>query len=285
MNVMSLDHQFQQSMRRQRLIVLGFGVVLFVYLLVPMLIVIPASFTSGSFLQVPPDGFSWRWYASVLEDQRWFDALAVSFQVSGTAAVIAIIVGTLAAIALARSPRAAGIFRPFFFLPMVLPYVVFALGLRQAGQAAGLQGSLIPLVVGQAVLCLPIAFLTVSSGLVAVDRALVRAAQSMGASWWRTVWSVELPLLKRSIAMGLVLAFAFGFDEVVLALFLAPPGQSTLPAKLYNEATQNVSPLLASVAGYVILFTVVAFVLVYVIFRLLSKRSKRRFELAKDQSA
>jgi len=281
MNAMSMEHQFRQSMRRSRPITLLLGVLLAAYLLIPMLIVIPASFTSGSFLQVPPDGFSWRWYIEVLEDRRWFQALFTSFQVSGSAAIIATVVGALAAIALARSSKAAKVLRPFFFLPMVLPIIVFALGLRQAGQFAGFQGSLVPLIIGQAVLCLPIAFLTLSSGMVAIDPALTRAAQSMGASWWRTVWSIELPLLRRSLVMGFILAFAFGFDEVVLALFLAPPGRSTLPAKLYNEATQNVSPLLASVAGYVILVTVIAVVVVLVAMKASSKRAAVR--LAEDK--
>lgn len=275
MNPMTLERQLQSSMSRQRLTVIGFGIVLVAYLLVPMLIVIPASFTSGTFLQVPPEGFSWRWYGQVLQDQRWFDALGTSFQVSGTAAVIATVVGALAAIALSRSSAAAKVFRPFFFLPMVLPYVVLALGLRQAGQAAGFTGSLVPLIIGQAVLCLPIAFLTLSSGMVTIDPAYTRAAQSMGASWWRTVWSVELPLLRKSLVMGFILAFAFGFDEVVLALFLAPPGRSTLPAKLYTEATQNVSPLLASVSGYVILITAVAAVAVLVALRIANRRAAR----------
>lgn len=284
MNPMSMEYQFQSSLKRFTPLSIAFGIILVIYLLVPMLIVIPASFTSGAFLQVPPDGFSWRWYAQVLDDQRWFRALAVSFQVSGIAAIVASIVGTLAAIALARSARAAKMFRPLFFLPMVLPYVVFALGLRQAGQAAGFQGSLVPLIVGQAVLCLPIAFLTVSSGLVNVDPALVRAARSMGASWWRTVWRIEIPLLKRSLVMGLILSFAFGFDEVVLALFLAPPGQSTLPAKLYNEATQNVSPLLASVAGYVIAITVLVVVVLFLVIRMVNRRSSQRLNQAKELS-
>ncbi|MER8072962.1 ABC transporter permease [Streptomyces sp. NPDC094034] len=235
-----------------------------VYLVVPMLIVIPASFTSGSFLQVPPNGFSWRWYQAVFEGDNWTDAFASSVRVSATAATAATIVGALAVLGLSRVRRFGRVLRPLFFLPMVLPYIVFALGLGQMAIPLGLDGSLWPLMAGQAVLCLPIAFLTVAGGMSKIDPAYARAASSMGANWWRTVWKVELPLLRRNIVTGWLLAFAFGFDEVVLALFLSPPGQETLPAKLYTEASQNVSPLLASVSGLVVALTVLVALVVLV---------------------
>src|SRR5690606_1618669 len=101
-----------------------------IYLLLPMFIVLLSSVTSGDFLQVPPDGFSLRWYRSVLDDPLWADALETSLKVSGTGSVIAVVVATLAVVGLARLERGARVLRPFFFLPMVLPYVVFALGLR-----------------------------------------------------------------------------------------------------------------------------------------------------------
>ncbi|MEV6120722.1 ABC transporter permease [Streptomyces sp. NPDC052077] len=256
MSATDLESNLRRGMRRQRPWLVGAGLLITVYLVVPMLIVVPASFTSGSFLQVPPDGFSWRWYRAVFDGDDWTRAFASSVRVSATAATAAIAVGTLAALGLARVRRFGRVLRPVFFLPMVLPYIVFALGLGQVAIPLGVDDTLWPLLAGQAVLCLPIAFLTVAGGMSKIDPAYARAASSMGASWWRTVWKVELPLLRRNILTGWLLAFAFGFDEVVLALFLSPPGRETLSAKLYTEASQNVSPLLASVSGLVVALTV-----------------------------
>lgn len=269
-----LGRNLRSSMGRQRPWLVLVGLLVTAYLVIPMLIVIPASFTSGQFLQVPPDGFSMRWYRAVFDDPLWSDALTSSIRVSGIASLVATVVGTLAVVGLARTRGISRYVRPIFFLPMVLPYIVFALGLRQASLPLGVDNSLWPLVVGQAVLCLPIAFLTISSGMSKIDPALIRAASSMGASWWRSVWQIELPLLRRSILTGWALAFAFGFDEVVLALFLAPPGQSTLPAKLYTEASQNVSPLIASVSGIVVALTLVIAIALFA-WRALRTRSTR----------
>ncbi|MGW5169888.1 ABC transporter permease [Streptomyces nodosus] len=274
MSATELDDNLQRGMRRQRPWLVTVGLVITVYLVVPMLIVVPASFTSGSFLQVPPDGFSWRWYQAVFEGDDWTHAFVSSVRVSATAATGATVVGTLAVLGLSRVRRFGRVLRPVFFLPMVLPYIVFALGLGRVAIPLGLADTLWPLMAGQAVLCLPIAFLTVAGGMSKLDPAYVRAASSMGASWWRTVWKVELPLLRRNILTGWLLAFAFGFDEVVLALFLSPPGQETLPAKLYTEASQNVSPLLASVSGLVVAMTLLVALVVLVTRRASTRRTR-----------
>jgi putative spermidine/putrescine transport system permease protein len=263
-----LGVQLRASAGRSRWWTIAMSALLGVYLVLPMVVVLMASVTSGAFLQVPPDGFSLRWYDAVLADSLWTDALKNSLLVSGVGSAIAVVVSTLAVVGMARLRRGRRLLRPLFFLPMVLPLVVYALGLRQASLPLDLQQTLWPLMVGQAVIGLPIAFLSIAAGMRGVDPALRRAAASLGASWWRTVWQIELPLLRRSIVTGWVLSFAFCFDEVVLALFLAPPGRSTLPAKLYTEASQNVTPLIASVAGYVVLITVLLALVVGLVRRL-----------------
>ncbi|WP_454812781.1 ABC transporter permease [Paenarthrobacter nitroguajacolicus] len=273
---MNLDQQLRESLKAPRLVIILFTTIVAVYLLTPMLIVAPASFTAGEYLQVPPDGLSLRWYEAVLARPAWSDALMVSLQISGTGAAVATIVATLAVVGLSRSRKAARWLRPVFFLPMVVPIIVLALGMGRAASALNATSSLWPLALGQAVLCIPLAFITISAGMSKIDPALARAARSMGSSWWRTLWTIELPLLRRSIITGLLLALAYGFDEVVLALFLAPPGQTTVPAKLYTEATQAISPLLASVSVYITLLTLLG----AVIFFAASRFTRRRAEIA-----
>ncbi|WP_354499417.1 ABC transporter permease [Mycetocola sp. 2940] len=250
------------------------GVVFAVYLFAPMAVTIPASLTSGEFLEVPPDGLSLRWYEEVFDDSKWLDALVTSFQVSGSAAILATVTAFLAVTGLARSRRWGGTLRPLFFLPMVLPIVVLALGLSRVLLMLGMQTSFGAVVLGQALLGLPIAFIAISAGMVGIDPAIHRAAASLGSTWWRTVFTIDLPLLKQSVFGALILSFAYAFDEAVLALFLAPTGQTTLPTLLYQEASFRASPLLASVSGLVILLTCAIAALALVINRALGRRAQ-----------
>lgn len=274
MSKQSTQSPYRAAFAKQRIPFAILGIVLAVYLFAPMAVSIPASFTSGEFLEVPPDGFSLRWYEAVFEDPKWVDAFVTSLQVSGSAALVATAVAFLAVTGLSRSERLARRLRPMFFLPMVLPIVVLALGLSRVLFSIDITSSLVAVVAGQALLGLPIAFIAISAGMVTIDPAVHRAAASLGASWWRTVFTIDLPLLRQSVFVAFILSFAYAFDEAVLALFLAPPGHTTLPTLLYLEANFRASPLLASVSGLVILFTCVAAAIALVINRALARRAR-----------
>ncbi|MGH3358080.1 MAG: ABC transporter permease, partial [Nocardioidaceae bacterium] len=121
------------------------------------------------------------------------------------------------------------------------------------------------LALGQATLAMPLVFVTVSAGLGAVDPALSRAAQSLGYRWPSVVRRVELPLVRRSVLSGAILAFAVCFDEAVLAFFLAPPSTQTLPVKIWTSASENVSPTIAAASAFVICFAVTLLAVVAVL--------------------
>jgi ABC-type spermidine/putrescine transport system, permease component II len=108
------------------------------------------------------------------------------------------------------------------------------------------------LALGQGTLAMPLVFVTVSAGLAAVDPNLSRAAASLGFRWPSIVWHVELPLVRRSVLAGGILAFAVCFDEAVLAYFLSPPGQQTLPTKIWTSASESASPTIAAASALVI---------------------------------
>lgn len=270
----TLNAQIKGTFRGTRALYVTVALLITVYLITPVLIVFPAAFTEGNYIQVPPDGFSLRWFERFFTDPDWMRAFGTSIQLSFTAALVATVTATLAVLGLSRNARAGAWLRPVFFLPMVFPIVVLALGLLRGGISFGLGGSLLPLAIGQSLICLPPAFIAVSTGLVRIDPALSRASNSMGASWWRTAFTVELPLMKGSVVTAFLLAFVYGFDEVVLAIFLAPAAQTTLPAKLYAAASLSLDPTLAS-ASVIIVGTVVAGVALYFLSAKLIQRSKR----------
>jgi putative spermidine/putrescine transport system permease protein len=265
---------FQATFKGSRIPLTIFGLVFAVYLFAPMAVSIPASFTASDFLEVPPQELSMMWYERVFNDPKWLDAFWTSLQVSGTAAILATAVAFLAVTGLSRNQRLGRHLRPLFFLPMVLPIVVLALGLNRVLAALDVQTSLVAVVFGQALLGVPIAFIALSAGMVTIDPALHRASASMGSTWWRTLLTIDLPLLKQSLFAALLLSFAYAFDEAVLALFLSPPGNTTLPTQLYLEASYRASPLLASVSGLVILLTCTVAAIALVINSMLTKRSR-----------
>lgn len=267
----TLPHHVKAIFGRSRAVLIVAGVAIMIYLLVPILVVFPAAFTDSPMIQVPPDGFTWRWFGRFFSDPGWVRAFGTSLQVAAVSATLATIVATLAVLALARGPRTAVWLRPLFFLPMVFPVVVLALGLLRAGTTLGVNGTLWPLVVGQTLICLPPAFIAVSAGLVRVDPALSKAANSMGASWWTTMFRVELPLMRGSVVTAFFLAFVYGFDEVVLAIFLAPAAQTTLPAKLYAAASLSLEPTLASASVIVVGLVLTGVGLYYLSSKLISR--------------
>lgn len=266
---------FQSTFRSGRILMAIVCLVVVIYLFAPMVISIIASFNAGGFIEVPPNGWSLRWYAAVLEDPRWMNALGLSFQISLSAALIATISSFLAVTGITRSPRLARMMRPVFFLPMVLPVIVLALGFSRLQAFMDIRSNIYSVILGEALLCTPIVFISISAGMVNIDPALRRAASSLGASWWRTVLTIDLPLLRQSIFAGFILAFAFSFDEAVLGLFLAPAGMTPLPVMLYNEAYYHITPLISAVSGYVIILTIVVAAIALTINSLLGRRSRR----------
>ena len=232
------------------------------FLLLPIIVIVPASFSSGSFLTWPPHGFSTMWYSSVRSDPDWRAAFVVSLRVASEAAVAATVAGLLAALALRRiTGRSRALLRTFFIAPLVLPVVVYALGLFDLFSRLGVFGRTWTIVVGQAVLAFPVTYVMLSAALAAVDPAITRAAASLGARWPMIVLRVEAPLVRGAIIAAAIVAFGFCFDEVVIALFLSNPTTRTLPVAIFQAALDSASPAVAAVSGYVMLIALLTMAL------------------------
>lgn len=231
----------------------GLGVLLF--LILPILVVIPLSFSSDSFLSYPMPGWSLRWYEEVLTSEQWTGALKNSLLIGSAATLLATILGTLAAIGLNYADfKGKNLMLSLMISPMVVPLVISALGLYFFFAEMGLNASFLGLVLAHAILGAPFVLITVNATLQGFDRNLMRAASSLGANPWISFWKVVLPLILPGVISGGLFAFATSFDEVVVALFVAGPEQRTLPRQMFDGIRENITPAILAVSTLLTLF-------------------------------
>ena len=248
------------SDRGKRFLKIYGWVALFVVAL-PVLILVPISFGEGNALSFPPKGLSLEWYDNLLNDRRWWRAIKLSFQVAVVATIFALVLGTAAAIGISRlRGRTANAMKMFFISPMIVPLMVIGVGYYMIFAKLKLLGHVAPLAIAHAIVVLPFVVMPILARISSLDPALERASASLGASVWRTLRMVTLPLLAPSVVAAGVFAFIFSFDEVVLAQLLAGPRFETLPRKIWEEITQNgLDKTITSIAS-IQLFLVLGFV-------------------------
>lgn len=231
----------------------AFASLLGLFMLLPFAVLLATSWTTGEFLTFPPEGFSFRWYGSLFSDAVWTEAFWTSIGVAGLATLLATVLGVAAALGLTRLTRPGRVLRSLFVLPMAIPLIAYALGLYDVVQRIPvLQDSLVPLILGLTALAFPMVFVVVSGALARLDPALRPAAATLGARWPLIVWRLELPLLRGAIAAGALFAFNLTFDEVVLSVFLIPPGTAnTLPLQMLTASQEAISPELTAASTLV----------------------------------
>jgi len=224
-----------------------------VFLVAPILTIVPLSFSSGSFFYYPLPGFSLRWYEDFFTSAFWLSSLKNSLIIGVSATILATALGTLAALGIwrARFP-AQGLVLAILISPMVVPVVIVAVGVYFAFAPIGLTDGYLGLILAHATLGVPFVVITVLATLSGFDRTLVRAAESLGASQVTTFRRVTLPLILPGVASGAVFAFAASFDEVIVVLLMAAPGQRTLPRQMFAGINDNISLTIAAAATMLI---------------------------------
>jgi ABC-type spermidine/putrescine transport system permease subunit II len=230
-------------------------VLVLAFLCLPSFFVIPVSFTSGSFIQFPPEGFSWRWYDTYLSSPNWIDATIRSFVVALWTGVVATVLGTAAAFVLVRQ-RLFGrtAILTLLLAPLVLPRIIIAVALFYLYARLQLIGTTLGLVMGHTVLAAPYVVITVMAVLKTYDERLDQAAWSLGASKWRTLVHITLPQIRGGLVAAFLFAFITSFDELTIALFITGGGTATLPRQMWNDLLLQVNPTLAAVSTIILLF-------------------------------
>ncbi|MDF2463511.1 MAG: transporter permease protein [Ramlibacter sp.] len=226
------------------------------FLLVPIAVIVPLSFSDSSFLVYPIPGWSLKWYENLFTSGDWIRAARNSFIVAPMATVIATVLGTMAAVGLARTDFPyKGALMSVLIAPMVVPIVVVGVATYLFFAPLGLVDSYAGLIVVHAALGAPFVLTTVLATLQGFNHNLVRASLSLGAGPLRTFFRVTLPVIAPGVISGALFAFATSFDEVVVTLFLAGPEQVTLPRQMFTGIRENITPTIAAVATLLIIFT------------------------------
>lgn len=235
-----------------------FGSMMVLFLLIPLLVVLPLAFTSSQLLIYPIPQFSLRWFDELFNSPIWRMAIVNSVVIGAGTTALATILGVLAALGLRRRMFViSGLLRTIFMLPMVIPAVVLGIGMQMFIAKLGLANTHIALIIAHTVVAIPFVIVSVSGSLAAIDKRVELAAASLGASPSTVFRKVTLPLAMPGIITGAVLAFATSLDEVVLTLFVAGPNQRTLSRQMFTTIKDNISPAIAAAAFIFIVGTLI----------------------------
>ena len=242
-----MKHVEPLEIRLMRPLLSVYSLALLMFLIIPILVIVPLSFNAGSFLSYPLSGFSLRWYREFFSSNDWMPALLNSLKIAPAATLLATVLGTLASVGLSRGEfRGKALIMAIMISPMVAPVVIVAVGMYFFFASWGLLNSYLGLVV-------PFVVITVNATMQGYDRNYTRAAASLGATPWYGFKRVTLPLIAPGVLSGALFAFATSFDEVVVTLFLASPTQRTLPMQMFAGIKENLNPTIAAAATMMVL--------------------------------
>lgn len=222
--------------------------IVFFFLVAPLFIVFPISFSSARYLTFPPPGFSWQWYEAYLNDPAWIQATITSFEVAAGTTLLATVLGTLAAFSLVRGryPGRSLVDR-LVAAPIIVPNIIIAVALYGLFAKLKLIGSWYGVMIGHTIYAIPFVVLVVGAALRTFDVSQEQAAMGLGASRLTAVWRVTLPQIRPSIVSAAFLAFITSFDELIIALFTAGTN-ATLPKKMFENIIFEIDPTIAAVS-------------------------------------
>ncbi len=238
-----------------------FCLLVFTYLVFPITIILPISFSASEYLEFPPRGFSLKWYAAYFESEEWLDPTLQSLKVALLTMIFSTVVGTLAAFGLVRGRfRGKRIIQSFIISPMIIPHIIIAIGVYFLFASWHLVGKTTGIVLGHLPLTIPFVVVTVSASLYGFNTALEDAAQTLGANRIKTFYYVTYPLIQPGILAGALFAFIISFDELIVALFICETRAVTLPKRMFDALMFEISPVLASISTLLVLLSVVALI-------------------------
>lgn len=231
-----------------------FAVLFFLFLYLPIAVVIVASFNEDR-LATNWTGFSLRWYAQALQNDGLIDALKVSLTVAAVATAVATTVAVMAALVLVRGRgvRMRQLSEVVVNLPLVLPEIVLAVALLILFSQIGLDNGLLRLIVAHSAFCIPFAFLPIRARLQGMDMDVEEAAQDLYASPWVTFRRVTLPMIAPGVASGAMLAFVISMDDFITSSLLNTGGATTLPVFIFSLVRQGTTPELNAISTLVTL--------------------------------
>lgn len=242
--------------RKPPLWLIAVGAFVAMWLVLPVLIVIPLSFTGADSFQFPPNSWSLDYYVNFFTDRRWREAFVSSLILAVVVAIVATFLGTLAAFGIVRGDfPGKSLVNGFLLTPIIAPGIVIAVAVFGVFLSWRLTGSFLGFVLAHGMLAIPFVVVTVSTSLRGFDRNLERAAASLGAGKLTTFRRITLPAILPGVLTGALFAFVTSFDEVVVALYLQSPTFRTLPVKMYTSVANETDPTIAAASTIILVIT------------------------------
>jgi putative spermidine/putrescine transport system permease protein len=251
------------------------GACVLFFLTLPTLIVIPMSFSGASYLEFPPESWSFRWYESYFGSSEWMKATRTSLLVAFLTTIIATPLGFLAAYGLTfTSARVRNASQLLVVVPILVPVILIAIGVFHLYAKLGLNYTITGLVIAHTALAVPFVIITVLAGLKNYDFNQELAARSLGASRPRALLTITLPQVKFSIQTGALLAFITSLDEVIIAMFISGGENATITRRMFNSLRDQLDPTISAISTCLIFVSISALVTVYIFNR--NKKNKEQ---------
>lgn len=249
--------------RRISPILIAFTVLVYLFLLGPLVIVIGSSLSDTTFLTFPPQGLSLRWFEKIFEMSAFRRTMVTSFQIAFAATTIALIIGIPAAYALNRFRiTLPGWLSTLFVLPVLVPEIVLGFSILRSIQVGAGVPVLGALLIGHTLIVLPYCVRVISASLSSFDFTIEEAAISLGSHPIKTFFTIVLPNVQSGVIAAFILAFITSINDVSVALFLTGPGISTLPIQILAHVEQFFDPVVASVSVLLMFLTIGVMIIV-----------------------
>ena len=253
---------------------------IFLFLILPIIIIIPLSFNvqpyftfTPEMLSLDPAGYSLRWYEEFFNSEVWMKSIKNSFSVAIASTIIATTLGTLAALGLSRPEMPyRALIMSILISPMIVPLIISAAGMFFFYSSVNLAGTFLGLILAHTALGIPFVVITVTATLSGFDYSLTRAAASLGASPRVVFFKIMLPLVTPGVISGALFAFITSFDEVVVAIFIAGPEQRTIPLQMWGGIREQISPTILAVATILVAISI----MLLTVLELLRRRSEKQ---------
>lgn len=254
-------------------------------LILPVLVVVPMSFSDSSFLNFPPEKLSLRWFENFFQDPGWRASTLASMRVAVLVMLLAVVLGTSAALGLVRGNlRFKAVVAGLIMAPLIVPYVIVGLAVYAVALELNLTQTTLGFVLVHTALAVPYVTVNVAAALASYDERLEHAAMSLGANRAVTFVKVTLPMILPSLAAGALFAFITSWDEVVVSLFLSGPELTTLPVRMWSGVRVQIDPTVAAVSTMLLLLTITMFVIGGLARLLQNRRTTKLTQTTTEQS-
>ncbi|OKL43037.1 ABC transporter permease [Pseudovibrio exalbescens] len=238
-------------------LVRGWAFLVYLFMFLPVAVVVLLSFNASQFGSFPMTGVSLRWFAELFSNEAILRAFRTSFILGLCTAMISTVLGVLASMALVRyKVPGRAVISMLLIAPILIPEVVLAVALLLFLNFLSLNKSFGMLLMGHVVFTLPFVVLVVQARLVAIKREYEEAALSLGANPVQTFFQITLPLMAPAIFAGMLFAFTISFDDITGTLFWKPGGVETVPTQIFAMLRNSISPEINALGTVMILLTV-----------------------------